>query len=111
MPYQVHAVPHDIRIETLNSGAVGHGGNKPRESPHCGLIWAKIVGLYATTTCRQNVGGYDSKNNGVMATFSYTPKMTSKLESFKIVKTSMRKARNGPSRNLNFGFEKTANRK
>ena len=69
----------------------------------------KIVGCDATTTCGQNVGGFNSTNCGLMATFSFTTKVTSKLESFKIVKTCMRKARNGPSSNLNLGCGKAAN--
>ena len=67
------------------------------------FLTAKMVGCDATSTCGRNTDEIENRNNGVMATFSYTPKMTSKLESFKIVKTSMRKARNGPSRNLNLG--------
>ena len=44
MSNQLRAVLYDIRIETLNSGAVGHGVNELRKCPHCGLIWAKIGG-------------------------------------------------------------------
>ena len=43
-----------------------------------------------------------------MATFSFTQTMTYKLESIKIIKTCMRKARNGPSSNFNLGYGETA---
>ena len=67
------------------------------------------MGCDGATTCGQNVGGFDSKNNGVMATFTFAPRVTSKLESFEIVKSGMKKARSGPSSNLNLGCGKTVN--
>jgi len=42
MTNQLRAVLFDIRIETLDKGATGHGVNELKKCPHCGLVWAKI---------------------------------------------------------------------
>merc|ERR1719167_24147 len=74
MTNQLRAVLFDIRIETLNKGATGHGVNELKRCPHCGLVWAKIVGCNGETTCGAKVpedDAIEARNNGVMATFTF----------------------------------------
>jgi len=107
MTNQLRIVLYDIRIETINSGAADHGITELRKCPHCGLVWAKIVGCDGETTCGENVGEFDSKNNGVMATYTFLPRISNKLDNFNIVKSGVRQAQSRSSSNYNVGCGKS----
>merc|ERR1711915_1085158 len=93
MSNQLRAVLYDTRLNTVTEGAVGHGINELRKCPHCGLVWAKIVGCNGLTTCGQKVQKLEARNNGVMATFTFIPEIVSaKLESLQISQSGVRKA-------------------
>merc|ERR1739838_807256 len=70
MTNQLKIVLFDLRVECLGQ-ATGHGIDELRKCPHCGLVWAKIVGCDGATTCGEQVGSFDNRN-GVMATFSFS---------------------------------------
>ena len=58
----------DIRTKAQESQPDA-GANDMRKCPHCGEVWAKIVGCSGETTCGNMVNRIDS--TGVMATFTF----------------------------------------
>ena len=74
---QLKAVLLELRTRCLHFTA-SHGVNELRRCPHCGLIWAKVVGCGGQTTCGALVNSVDVNarrgahgRHGVMATFTF----------------------------------------
>ena len=74
MTNQLRVILQAIRIEALNYQS-DHGANNLRQCPHCGLLWAKVVGCDGGTTCGLiPIGLNDLRDNsyGIMATFNFS---------------------------------------
>ena len=69
---QLKNVLLELRTRCLHFTS-NHGVNELRKCPHCGVIWAKVVGCTGTTTCGKLVNSIDvrKKGTGVMATFTF----------------------------------------
>ena len=68
MSNQLRALLFNIRTMCQESQPDA-GGEDYRKCPHCGQVWAKIVGCKGTTTCGNMVNQIDS--TGIMATFTF----------------------------------------
>ena len=72
---QLKTVLLELRTRCL-SFTSNHGVNELRKCPHCGLVWAKVVGCTGVTTCGKLVNSIDvrkigKKGTGIMATFAF----------------------------------------
>lgn len=72
MVNQMRLVLADVRTETLGAQA-DVGADKPRQCPHCGLVWAKIEGCTGKTECGARPSSYHDTigYRDTMATFSF----------------------------------------
>jgi len=111
MSNQLRALLYSIRLETLQHAAQDHGINDLRKCPHCGQVWAKLVGCDGATTCGQMIGGADSRRNGVMATFTFQFRTDTQANSFTISQSGEKKAkiREGTEKIGNAGCGNTIN--
>ena len=74
MTNQLRVILQAIRIEALNYQS-DHGANDLRQCPHCGLLWAKVVGCDGGTTCGlipEGLNDLRDKSYGIMATFNFS---------------------------------------
>ena len=69
---QLKTVLLELRTRCLHFTS-SHGVNELRKCPHCGLVWAKVVGCEGSTSCGKMVNSIDVRNKGtgVMATFAF----------------------------------------
>ena len=69
---QLKTVLLELRTRCLHFTS-SHGVNELRKCPHCGLVWAKVVGCTGATSCGKMVNSIDVRNKGtgVMATFAF----------------------------------------
>ena len=73
MVNQMRLVLADVRTETLKAQA-DVGVDKPRQCPHCSLVWSKIEGCTGKTECGARPSSYHdvrSPDYGVMGTFAF----------------------------------------
>merc|ERR1719420_747484 len=66
---QLKTVLYEVRIGTLTY-ANDHGAGDLRQCPHCGEIWAKIVGCDDATTCGNPCNFADTKGNRNVRAFA-----------------------------------------
>jgi len=69
---QLKSVLLELRTRCLHFTS-NHDVNELRKCPHCGEVWAKVVGCDGATTCGNMVNSFDVRKNrsGVMATFTF----------------------------------------
>jgi len=86
---QLKMVLLEVRTRCLGYTS-NHGINELRKCPHCGEVWAKIIGCDGQTTCGSMVDSFDLRSgfSGVMATFTF--RWHPEQEELEIVRTGQR---------------------
>jgi hypothetical protein len=94
-----------LQVRTLTLGYHAQAGvSELRKCPHCGLVWAKIVGCNGVTTCGNRVSCADGRSEFTAFWFEFTDKK------FTIRKNGKRQAKaasSDPSKSGNAGCGKT----